>query len=520
MRKTTSRLTLLFFILLLVLSIAPFSVLAQAEIDESMTGTIVISMLGDNPPQEAVDALIASYNEIRPNVEVIWENPGLGAAEYPAWLGTQLAVDDPRPDIVSGNYFGNYQGYLNFDTVRFLTNPHTDRMWAEDIDWDFYRGQNTFGERIMVPTRAVHINWFYNTDVFEELSLEPPTTWEEFGAVCDAIAEAKPEMACVTANYQWQVPQWLKHVGFDQFHIDWVETVRAQPGDWNYNPDLDGSFTYDPADPFIHTKYTYNRQRYYQAVRDGVLRFDTPQVAEIVRQTSLVFPKHAVADFFVIGDPYPRFIAQQAAIMFNGTWALPSLQRDMEDMTAERLEELGLSPDDVQSFGWSTFEMPSIEHELVLTQAKTVESSTGEYVSIVDKSQAQTDLTLDFVMFWLSKAGYGPYNEARIANGGGASGPLRIMDVQDPPEIQVLFDNIEFLGNAEATFPSEFLSWGGADIQVEAREIWKQGLEGTITPEETAAQLQNLVETKFDQILEQINLTNEDLDNPSRQPGS
>lgn len=506
--------------LLAVLSIMPLSVLAQAEVDESMTGTIVISMLGDNPPQEAVDALLNAYKEIRPNVEVIWENPGLGAAEYPAWLGTQLAVDNPRPDVVSGNYFANYRGYLNFDTVRFLSNPHTDRMWSEDLDWDFYRGQNTFGERIMVPTRAVHINWFYNADVFEEVGVEPPTTWDEFAQVCDAIAAAKPDMACVTANYQWQVPQWLKHIHFDQFHIDWVEKVRAQPGDWNYNPDLDGSFVYDPSDPFIHTKYTYNRQRYYAGVRSGELRFDTPQVAEIVRETARIFPKHAVEDFFVITDPYPRFIAGQAAIMFNGTWALPSLQRDMDAMTPERLEELGLDPEAFRSFNWSTFEMPPIAHDLVLTTAKTVESSTGEYVSIVDKDQAQTELTLDFVMFWLSYAGYPAYNEARIANGGGASGPLRVLDVQDPPEIQVLFDNIVFLGNAEASFPSEFLSWGGGDIQREAREIWKQGLEGTITPEETAAQLQNLVESQFDVILEQINLTHADLDNPSRQPGT
>ncbi len=505
---------------LLITSMVPLTVTAQTEVDESLTGTIVISMLGDNPPEEAMDALLGAYKEIRPNVEVIWENAGVGAAEYPAWLGTQLAVDDIRPDIVSGNYFSNYQGYVNLDAVRFLTNPHTDRMWAEDLDWDFYRGQNTFGERIMVPTRAVHINFFYNVNVFEEVGVEPPTTWSEFVAACEAIEAAKPDMACISANYQWQVPQWLIRTHFDLFHIDWLETVRAQPGDWNYNSDLDGTFEFDPSDPFIHNRYTYSRQRYYAAVRDGVLRYDTPEVAEMVRVAGALFPKHAVSDFFVISDPYPRFIAQQAAIMYNGTWAMPSLVRDMDDMTDERLEELGLDPDTFEAFQWDTFEMPNVDSDLAQIPSKTVESATGEYVSIIEKDQAQTDLVIDFVMFWLSEAGYGAYNEARIANGGGASGPLRVNNVQDPPEITQLFDRIEFLGNAEVSFPTEFLQWGGGDIRTEARDIWKQGLEGTITPEETAAQLQALVENNFDAILEQIGLTHEDLDNPSRQPGT
>ena len=45
-------------------------------------------------------------------------------------------------------------------------------------------------------------------------------------------------------------------------------------------------------------------------------------------------------------------------------------------------------------------------------------------------------------------------------------------------------------------------------------------LHGQTTPEETAAELQALVEDNFDIILENIGLTHEDLDNPQRQPES
>ena len=114
----------------------------------------------------------------------------------------------------------------------------------------------------MVHMRTVHTYWFYNQEIFEEVGVQPPATWEEFGQVCAALADAG--QTPLSANYIWQVPQWLAEIYFDQYHVNWVQTVRAQPGDWNYEPDKDGTFEYDPADPFIHEKYTYNIQRFFK----------------------------------------------------------------------------------------------------------------------------------------------------------------------------------------------------------------------------------------------------------------
>jgi hypothetical protein len=206
--------------------------------------------------------------------------------------------------------------------------------------------------------------------------------------------------------------------------------------------------------------------------------------------------------------------------MYNGTWALSSLRNDSEAMSPERLEELGLTAEDIQPFGWATFEQPNMEGPLVKTTAKTVESATGEYISIIVKDQAQTDLTLDFIQWWISKAGYQTWVDSRFAAGATFSGPLKVYDVQDPPEIQELWKDVKFLGNAEASYNGYMTGMVDGDSMTSVRNIWKDGLEGTISPEDTAAALQKYVDDNFATMLEVVGFTNEDLDNPARQPGT
>jgi ABC-type glycerol-3-phosphate transport system substrate-binding protein len=497
---------------------------AQDVVREDLQGQIVLSLLGNNPDESVIEAMNTAYRTIRPNVELIWEYPGTSADGYPTWLGTQVASEPIRPDVVSGNYFPNFEGYVNFEQYRYLTNPHTGRTWDEDLDWNFFVSKDEQGERYMLPTRAVHINFFYNKDMFAQAGVEIPTTWDEFEAVCAALQAALPDVAPVVANYIWQVPQWWAETAFDQYHINWVETVRAQEGDWNFNPEVDGTFVYDPNDPDIHNKYTLSSQRFYRALRDGELRLDTPEVAEAILQTGRIWPKYGTSDFFVIADPYPRFIARQAAIMYNGTWALSTLSNDLRDLSEERLAELqealGTSELSIEAFEYGTFEMPQLEGPLVKSNTRSVESATGEYVSIIEKDAAQTELTLDFVQWWLSYAGYPTWNDARFEAGATFSGPLKVYDVEEPEEVAALWADVQFLGNAEASYNGFWTSMGGGDMQTSARDIFKQGIEGTITPEDAAAGLQALMMDNFATILETVGLTNEDLDNPARQPGT
>lgn len=467
-----------------VASAAP-STAAPSAAGGELSGQVIISITQD-VPDEAQKALIDAYRKQRPNIEVLFERPGAAEENYDTYLGTVLAA-------------GN--------------------TW--DKDYDFQLSQyNIFRENVVLPTRAVHINWFYNKTLFEKAGVEPPTTWAEFVEACDKLQAAA--ITPVAANYMWQVPQWVTSIYFDQYNINWVETVRAKPGDWNFVPGLDDTFKFDPNDPNIHMKYTFNAQRYWKGVRDGELRFDTPEMAELVANLAAVFPKHATQDFFVIEDNYVPFLQQQVAMMINGSWMYDTISRDMESLSPERLEDLELPENtSIKAFEWGTFEVPPMEGSLIKSPVRSIESAAGEYLSIIDKNQQQTELALDFLMFWLSAPGYQAYFDGRVeAADLNASGPLMVRDVKQTPELEQAFSQIKFMGNAENSFNYLFTDFGGGDLATDVRNLLKEALEGKMTPEEYGKRMQAYSQDNFDRILAQIGMSMADIDDPARQPGT
>ncbi|HEY3110384.1 MAG TPA: hypothetical protein VGL23_16615 [Chloroflexota bacterium] len=498
-------------------TIAPAARPAQGR----FSGTIVVS-IHNYVPDEAQPALASAYKQARPEVQVIWELPATTTANYTTWLGTQLAAGTIRPDVVSGNYFPSFARYFNFDQVRKNINPHTGRPWDQDLDWEFYRGRNAKGERSMLPTRAVHTMYFYNKELLAKAKAKPPLNWSELIDTCRTLKAAG--ITPIAANWLFQVPQWIAEIHFDQYHVDWAQVARAQKGDWNYEPAVDDKFVFDAKDPLIHGRYTYSVQRFFRGLRDGTIKYDNPGMAEMIKNLAEIFPKYATSDMFVLDDSYPPFLQQQVAIMSAHTGSIPTLNNDMKAMTPDRLKELKLDEKSaIRPFEWGFFENPHMEGPLVKTTAKAVESAVGEYVSIVDKDQRQTELTLDFVMFWLSKAGYQPFLEGAAKAGlrFRPSGPLMVKDVKDPPEIQKGFADVKFVGNAEANY-NNFLNWGGAASphRETARNLYKEALEGKMPPSDYGKRLDALIKANFDDIVKRTLLTKEDIDNPAKQPGT
>lgn len=485
---------------------------------QTLSGRVVIAT--NNDPEDAVkEALTNAYQERQPDVEIAWDTAARGA-EYASWLGTQLAADDIAVDIVGGNYQPTYRGYVNLDMYRGTTNPYSGQMWDADLNWELIRALDPAGNRIMLPTRAVHINWFYNQDLFDQAGVAaPPTTWTEFVDASTKLQDAG--ITPVGINYAWQLPQWFAEVYFDQYHVDWVETVRAQEGDWNYDPEFDGAFTFDPDEPMIHNLYTYNAQRFMKGVQDGTLRFDTPAIAEIVTNFQAMFPRYATEDMYVTTDTYTKFLQQQVAIIPDGSWNLGQLTADMAELSPERLAELGIEAGAVRTFAWSTFENPTMEGDLIQCAPKSVESASGEYISVIEKDQAQTDLSVDFAMFWLSAEGYQPYLDAQWAQPGfSPAGPLQLTGVEVPAVEEELFADLNEMGNAEANYNGFWMSGGGGQHGENLRNLLAEVLNDAIAPDDYAAQLQAYHTDNFDSYLELGGLTQADIDDPARQPGT
>jgi raffinose/stachyose/melibiose transport system substrate-binding protein len=202
---------------LLEAAVGPVPTYAAPAHAGTLKGQLVIA-LNSNIPSTARDALTKAYNARQPGVKLVWDNKNYnGPADYQTFLGTQLAAGNVKLDIVSGNYDATFRDYVNFDEYRKTINPYTGHTWDQDLNWDFFRGVNSLDQRIMLATQAVHINWFYNKDLFAKAKVDPPQNWSQFVDVCAKLASAG--ITPVASNYDYMVPQWFAEVYFDQYHI-------------------------------------------------------------------------------------------------------------------------------------------------------------------------------------------------------------------------------------------------------------------------------------------------------------
>ena len=72
-----------------------------------------------------------------------------------------------------------------------LTSAVADTELGELFDESAFNSMTVDGKMVMVPANAdvTNVIW-YNVDVFTELGLTPPATWDEFVALCPTIADA------------------------------------------------------------------------------------------------------------------------------------------------------------------------------------------------------------------------------------------------------------------------------------------------------------------------------------------
>ena len=510
-----------FVALCVLVAAAPCAMGAAASEHVRYRGTIVVSILGDPTRTGGFDRLVEAYNRFQPDVTVKIEVKGGGlGAGYPTWLNTQLASGDPRPDLVSGNYSPTYARYVNFDYYRYCTNPYTGNRWDQDLNFDFSPSRNNLGVRMMLPTQAVHIQWFYNVDVFERLGLSIPKTWDEFLEVCAKAQEAG--YIPTTLRFDFRYHQWLQEILWDQYARPQFQIVHARPGDWCFNPEVDRDWEYDPSDPMNDAIATMNQMRFYKAIHEGTIRYDTPEVIRLLKNMKAI-AQYGPSDFLVeqagtAGDPYSLFLRQEAVMHLDGTWVLPQIEKDMSELgdpSANGAAGAGLEP-----FRWGVFDPPPQVNPLVMAPVRSIESSSGEYISVIDKNQPQTDMVLDFVMFWLSAPGYQAYVDGQVeANEFIPTGKIMVRDVRMPEKFERLFAGVNMVGNAEIVL-NQFLAFApaGSRLTQDGRQTLVDYIQGRIEVDEAVGRIQTMVVAAVEESMARNNLPMALLDHPEADP--
>ena len=144
--------------------------------------------------------------------------------EYNTLTATALQAGDAG-DVVQTRSYGGVRPWIEGGYLLPLDGRDVLGNYSEQA-LDAVRG--TDGSVYGVPFAIQTLQVFYNEAIFEELGLEEPTTWEEFLAVNEAVAEAGYIPLATTARDAWMLPILHSIVGAGTYGgNEFVEAVLA-----------------------------------------------------------------------------------------------------------------------------------------------------------------------------------------------------------------------------------------------------------------------------------------------------
>jgi ABC-type glycerol-3-phosphate transport system substrate-binding protein len=517
-----------------------------------LTGTIVISTQSNDT--QSYQAVADAYTALNPGVEVRVElKPSEGYQEF---IRAQFAAGTPEASIVNGNVVADLieaDMFLDMSAYLDRPNPYTGGTpWRDSMDGTAVQNMTdpVTGEIYTLNLETVQVLWFYNKTAFEAAGIlgeaeeiaqteTNQPTWDQFLTWCDKLTAAGYIPVAIEGDYTsfWELRfGWLARMYLDQFTRSEAEIVRTQPGDWNFREGVDDVWEYDPTDPHNDdaTQITFSTQRQMIALRDHVQAVNGPEFQALYTNFKAFSDRAAPPGWLGSTDAYPLFLTSEAAIRLDVAALLGNFERDLRNLAEGRYIPAGgdaeeatpLPGRELQAFEIGSFNNPSMEGPEVDAPARTIEVNIG-FLSVPRKDQAQNDLEMDFLMYFTSPEGYGTYLENRLdpnnAQSGGVVGPPIVKGAALPEDLAAQFAQLKLIGNTEKSTAGNYRARGISDYQPSVREwvdLAQQYFAGDLELQPFLDAYQASVDNLFPEILEHLQLTEEDLADPSKRPAS
>ena len=441
---------------LLLAAMIVLASLGSAALADDKT-VITINTQASVGAEEAWNAVASASMAKHPEVNVVVD---LKPSEnYSQWVQNMFATENPTADIVNINEAGAISAGKSINWLEYVYNdsPYSDGIWADQFNFSAQVLDLVRNEMTALSLDSVQVLWVYNKDIFAKVGVEPPATWDEFVAVCEKLDAAGYQPIAIAGDYDsfWAgAIGWLAQIYADQTTRSMINVFRAQEGDFCYDPDIDGVWSYDPTDPYNDDSWKVNQNavRVYKAMVDGEFTADTAGMRTVWNNFAKIFPKYAGGENFFgtkSTGVSPLFYQQKAAIICDGAWRLGQFKNEMSKLTSgQTVENLDMAAEGITMFDIGTFNMPSMEGEGIEAPARTIEVATG-FLGAIKKDKAHDEAVADFMMFLSSEEGYSAYLTAAYEAGMTIQGPPLVYGAKLPADVQVMFDNLTFIGNCQ-----------------------------------------------------------------------
>jgi raffinose/stachyose/melibiose transport system substrate-binding protein len=200
-----------------------------AEPTEEAPASVTLSFLGaaNENDQVMLDALIAAYTAMHPNVTFEVEIAAAGGTEVDNLVKTRLATGEMN-DIFYYNSGALLQALHPSETLVDLSQEAFIDNIADAFLPTVSQGEGVFG----VPVGyAAAGGVLYNRVVYEEVGLSVPTTWDEFRANNEALMEAGYPAVLQTYGDTWTAQLFVLadhfnvHQAYPNFAEDYTNNI-------------------------------------------------------------------------------------------------------------------------------------------------------------------------------------------------------------------------------------------------------------------------------------------------------
>lgn len=214
---------------------------------------------------EAFEAINAEFMKAYPNIRPVYD--AIKATEYDSKItmdfasGTGADIVYVRPfDRGYDLYAAGYLEPLTLENVPNLAN-------VASVQTDVYAEADT-GVIYGAPATYINYGFMYNKDIFTQLGLEEPETWEEFFAVCDAIQVAGITPLAFGIKDTWILSACVADSIFGSF-------IGGEPGRQQL---LSGELTPTSPEMVAHLEMINRFVPYMPANYEGVAYTDNAQM--------------------------------------------------------------------------------------------------------------------------------------------------------------------------------------------------------------------------------------------------
>ncbi len=148
--------------------------------------------------REAADAMYKAFNTKFPDITIVNNPvPGGGGVNMRVVLQARLTAGLP-PDSWQTLGGAELKGYVDAGQLQPLDAVYQSIGYDKLIPKPLMNAVTIGGHPYSVPLN-MHIQniLYYNKQLFDDLKITPPTTYDELMAICKQLKTAKPDMTCM-----------------------------------------------------------------------------------------------------------------------------------------------------------------------------------------------------------------------------------------------------------------------------------------------------------------------------------